>query len=93
MHCILDRTREYRSINMRITCEVDVSNRLLPSFNMRNKGKASRAQLSIGRKPGSDQTDGEVFLMIGTKQDRSGTSKYRVGVYHSEGNHDLKILL
>ena len=62
---------------MRITCDVDTSNRLLPSFNMKSKGKAAKAQLSVGRKPG--EKDGEVYLMIATKQDRNGT-RYRVDI-------------
>ena len=60
---------------MRITCDVDTANRLLPSFNMRQRGKAMKSQLSIGRKPGAKVED-EVYLMICTKQDRNG-AKYR----------------
>ena len=62
---------------MRISCDVDIVNRLLPSFNMKKKGKSSRAQLSVGRKPGSGANSGDVFLMMCTKQDRNG-AKYQV---------------
>ena len=50
---------------MRITGFVEVSNRLLPAFNMRSKNKGSQCQLSIGRKPGDGVlADNEVWLMI-----------------------------
>ena len=62
---------------MRISCDVDIVNRLLPSFNMKKKGKSSRAQLSVGRKPGSGGNTSEVFLMMCTKLDRNG-AKYQV---------------
>lgn len=62
---------------MRISCDVDVVNRLLPSFNMKKKGKSSRAQLSVGRKPGAEGNTGEVFLMMCTKLDRNG-AKYQL---------------
>ncbi len=61
---------------MRITCDVEVVNRLLPAFNLRGKNKATRSQLSVGRKPGADN-EGDIYLMICTKQDRNG-AKYRV---------------
>ena len=61
--------------SMRITCDIDVTNRLLPSFNMKQKGKAAKSQVSVGKKPGSKE--GEIFLLVCTKQDRSG-AHYRV---------------
>lgn len=61
---------------MRITCDTDVANRLLPSFNMRQKGKVVKSQVSIGRKPGAS-AGGDVYLMICTKNDRNG-AKYKV---------------
>ena len=64
---------------MRITCDVETSNRLCASLNMKGKGKPGRSQLSVGRKPGSDSKDGEVYIMICTKQDRNGT-KYIVSI-------------
>ena len=69
---------------MRICCDVDVVNRLLPSFNMKKKGKSSRAQLSVGRKPGAGGNTGEVFLMMCTKLDRNG-AKYQVITLRSDG--------
>ena len=63
---------------MRITGFVEVSNRLLPAFNMRSKNKGAQCQLSIGRKPGDGVlADNEVWLMISSKQDRNG-AKYKV---------------
>ena len=63
---------------MRITGFVEVSNLLLPAFNMRSKNKGSQCQLSIGRKPGDGVlADNEVWLMISNKQDRNG-AKYKV---------------
>ena len=70
---------------MRICCDVDVVNRLLPSFNMKKKGKSSRAQLSVGRKPGADGNTGEVFLMMCTKLDRNG-AKYQVITVRRDGH-------
>ena len=66
-------------VSMRITCDVDIGNRLLPSFNMKGKSRAMRAQVSVGRKPGCNASskDNDVYLMIITKQDKNGT-KYRV---------------
>ena len=63
---------------MRITGFVEVSNRLLPAFNMRSKNKGAQCQLSIGRKPGDGVlAENEVLLMISNKQDRNG-AKYKV---------------
>jgi hypothetical protein len=44
---------------------------------MRQKGKAMKSQVSIGRKPGRTSESDDVFLMICTKQDRNG-AKYKV---------------
>ena len=62
---------------MRITADVEVNNRLLPSFNMKGKGRSLKAQLSVGRKPGSDSKDPETHMLICTKQNPAGTF-YRV---------------
>ena len=62
---------------MRITCDVKVANRLLPSFNMAQHGKVMKSQVSVGRKPGATSDSQDVFLMICTKQDRNG-AKYKV---------------
>ncbi len=63
---------------MRIQCDFDIVNRLLPSFNLKSSSKSARAQVSVGRKPGSNTKD-DVFLMICTKQDLNGM-KYRVNI-------------
>ena len=62
---------------MRITCDVDVCNRLLPAFNISSKGKPSRTQLSVGKKPGDMAKEDDVYLMLCSKQDRNG-AKYKV---------------
>ena len=56
---------------MRIHCDVEVLNRLLPSFNMRQKGKQSKCVVSVGRKPGDKI--GEIYFLVCTKQDMAGT--------------------
>ncbi|XP_023932880.1 leucine-rich repeat protein 1 [Lingula anatina] len=60
---------------MRITCEADIGNRLLPSFNMRGKTKFTRTQLSVGKKPSAsgESKEGVVYLMMCTAKDRNGT--------------------
>ena len=62
---------------MRITCDVDVCNRLLPSFNISSIGKPSRTQISVGKKNGGVSKVDDVYLMLCTKQDRNG-AKYKV---------------
>ncbi|XP_033736258.1 leucine-rich repeat protein 1-like [Pecten maximus] len=53
---------------MRLTCNVEVLNRMLPTVNMKNKSKSAHTQLSIGKKPGSEN----LFLMMCTAKDRNG---------------------
>lgn len=69
---------------MRLTCNVDVLNRLLPAASMKKTSKAQHAQLSIGKKPGSGSKDAPLFLMMCTAKDRNGTKfvviSYRVFV-------------
>ena len=66
---------------MRLVCDIEVVNRLLPSMNVKKAGKASRAQLSIGKKPGSGPlNDGTLFLMMCTAKDKNGT-KFPVSTY------------
>lgn len=62
--------------NMRITCSVDVINRL-PGASVKKSGKALHTQLSIGKKPGSGSKDSPLFLMMCTAKDRNGT-KFKV---------------
>ena len=66
----------YISVTMRITCDAEVVNRLLPAFNMRGKNKPVRCQLSVGKKPGA-AADDSTYLMMCTKNDRNG-AKYMV---------------
>ena len=67
---------------MRITCDVETTNRVCATLNMRGKGKVVRAQVSIGKKLAPTGTESEVFIMICTKQDRNGT-KYKVSLLNS----------
>ncbi|KAL5009047.1 hypothetical protein ScPMuIL_014628 [Solemya velum] len=62
---------------MRLCCDVDLVNRLLPEMNMKKKRNTARAQLSIGKKPGSHLKDGTLFLMLCTAKDRNG-AKYLI---------------
>ncbi|XP_073466502.1 leucine-rich repeat protein 1 [Aquarana catesbeiana] len=63
---------------MRLQCEVEVINRMLPTFGMRNRGKGTRAVLSLGRQEekGSGQR-GLIYLMICTLKDKAG-SRYKL---------------
>ena len=58
---------------MRLTCNVEVLNRLFPAASMKKTSKAQHTQLSIGKKPGSGSKDAPLFLMICTAKDRNGT--------------------
>ncbi|XP_048736879.1 leucine-rich repeat protein 1-like isoform X2 [Ostrea edulis] len=58
---------------MRIKCEMDIINRLLPSMNVKKGGRSCHTQLSIGKKPQSDSKEGTLFLMVCTAQDKNGT--------------------
>ncbi|XP_062603339.1 leucine-rich repeat protein 1-like [Saccostrea cucullata] len=62
---------------MRIKCEMDIINRLLPSLNVKKGGKGCHTQLSIGRKPQTDSKEGILFLMACTAKDRNG-AKYQI---------------
>ncbi|KAK7141807.1 hypothetical protein R3I94_011483 [Phoxinus phoxinus] len=61
---------------MKLQCDVEVVNRMLPTFGLKNKGKPSRAVLSIGKQDRSPQNH-SLFLLICTAKDRSG-SKYKL---------------
>jgi len=65
---------------MKIIAEVEVVNRLLPSANLKSRGRPKRAQLCIGRKCSaalsSDRHD--VELLVSSQNDRTGT-QYKVG--------------
>ena len=56
---------------MRLTCEVQLSNRLLPTLSIKKTGKAARCQLALGRKPAT--VDKTVYLMVSTSQNPSGS--------------------
>uniref|UniRef100_A0A8C5PHC6 Leucine rich repeat protein 1 n=1 Tax=Leptobrachium leishanense TaxID=445787 RepID=A0A8C5PHC6_9ANUR len=60
---------------MKLHCEVEVINRMLPSFGMRNRGKGTRAVLSIGRQ--EDKGSASICLMICTLKDKAG-SRYKL---------------
>ncbi|TRY54180.1 hypothetical protein DNTS_030454 [Danionella cerebrum] len=69
---------------MRLQCDVELVNRMLPSLGMRSKGRSSRAILSIG-KPNHNAGAGNksvpnssgLYLLICTCKDRTG-SKYKL---------------
>lgn len=55
---------------MKLQCDVEVVNRMLPTFGLKNNGRSRRAVLSIGKHVDS------LYLLICTAKDRSG-SKYK----------------
>lgn len=64
---------------MRLQCEVEVINRMLPTFGMRNRGKGTRAVLSVGRQEEEKVCGqrGPIYLMVCTLRDKAG-SRYKV---------------
>ncbi|XP_062863890.1 leucine-rich repeat protein 1 [Trichomycterus rosablanca] len=62
---------------MKLQCDVEVINRMLPTFGMRNKGRGCRAVLSIGKHVDKTSQRTNVYLLICTAKDRSG-SKYKL---------------
>ena len=63
---------------MRLTCDIDVVNRVLPSHNLKKAARPCHAQLSIGKKPGNGPVKEEsLYLMLCTAKDKNG-SKYPV---------------
>ncbi|XP_070577246.1 leucine-rich repeat protein 1-like [Ptychodera flava] len=62
---------------MRLTCDIDIASRLLPSQGLAGKSKSIRASLSIGKRPGTDSKEGVIFLLVCTAKDKTGT-KYRL---------------
>lgn len=82
---------------MRITCSVDVINRL-PGASVKKSGKALHTQLSIGKKPGSGSKDSPLFLMMCTAKDRNGT-KFKIkdnvqqifGKFLNEGKATIRL--
>ncbi|XP_005995032.1 leucine-rich repeat protein 1 isoform X1 [Latimeria chalumnae] len=62
---------------MKLQCEVEVINRMLPTFGMRNRGKGTRAVLSIGRHQDKATKTTSVYLLVCTLKDKAG-SKYKL---------------
>ncbi|KAK3092859.1 hypothetical protein FSP39_007993 [Pinctada imbricata] len=63
---------------MRISCSVDLINRISPSLSVKKQSKGGHAQLSIGKKPSHDGIkEGTMFLMMCTAKDKNGT-KYLI---------------
>ncbi|XP_004082308.1 leucine-rich repeat protein 1 [Oryzias latipes] len=62
---------------MKLQCDVEVVNRMLPTFGMRSRGKGTRAMLSIGKHLDKTAQRQSVFLMICTARDRAG-AKYKL---------------
>lgn len=64
---------------MKLQCDVEVVNRLLPTFGLKSRGRGARAVLSIGKHFDKTGQRSKVYLMICTAKDRAG-SKYKVCV-------------
>nr|KAG5700867.1 hypothetical protein BaRGS_012274 [Batillaria attramentaria] len=62
---------------MRITCEVDTINRLLPALNLKKPSRSSHAQVSVGRSSSTSSKDATLFVMVCTAKDRNG-NKYLI---------------
>ncbi|XP_036811078.1 leucine-rich repeat protein 1 isoform X1 [Oncorhynchus mykiss] len=62
---------------MKLQCDVEVVNRMLPTYGMKNRGKGARAVLSIGRHVDKTTQRHNIYLMICTAKDRTGT-KYKL---------------
>ncbi|XP_051501936.1 leucine-rich repeat protein 1-like, partial [Myxocyprinus asiaticus] len=62
---------------MKLQCDVEVVNRMLPTVGLKNKGKSSRAVLSIGKHVDRSSHSSSLYLLICTAKDRSG-SKYKL---------------
>ena len=67
------------SVKMKLQCDVEVVNRMLPTFGMKSRGKGARAVLSIGKHLDKTSQRSSVYMMICTAKDRAG-SKYKVSV-------------
>ncbi|GAB1609835.1 leucine-rich repeat protein 1-like [Argonauta hians] len=58
---------------MRLQCDMDITNRNLPSHNLKSSSRCSRGYLSIGQKPGSTNKQRTVYIMLSTAKDKNGT--------------------
>ncbi|KAK1793433.1 hypothetical protein P4O66_011810 [Electrophorus voltai] len=62
---------------MKLQCDVEVVNRMLPTFGLKSKGKGNRAVLSIGKHMDKATQRSSIYLLICTTKDRAG-SKYKL---------------
>ncbi|KAJ8394242.1 hypothetical protein AAFF_G00048250 [Aldrovandia affinis] len=62
---------------MKLQCDVEVVNRMLPTYGMKGRGKGARAVLSIGRHLDKTSQRTCIYLMICTAKDKVG-SKYKL---------------
>ena len=73
---------------MRLNCEVAIQN-WSSTQGLVSRRKATRANISIGRKPGRNQSendgDGTVFLLLCTASNMTGT-KYKVDIMQPDSN-------
>lgn len=65
---------------MKLHCDVEVVNRMLPTFGVKSKGRGYRAVLSIGKHVDKTTQRANVYLLICTAKDRAG-SKYKASVF------------
>ncbi|KAK3538017.1 hypothetical protein QTP70_027367 [Hemibagrus guttatus] len=64
---------------MKLQCDVEVVNRMLPTFGVKSKGRGSRAVLSIGKHVDKNTQRTNVYLLICTAKDKAG-SKYKASL-------------
>ncbi|XP_006825268.1 leucine-rich repeat protein 1-like [Saccoglossus kowalevskii] len=62
---------------MRLTCDIDIASRLLPTQGMVGKSKGVRASLSIGKRTGTDSKEAAIYLLVCTAKEKTGI-KYRL---------------
>ena len=67
---------------MRLPCDVEIQNRMLPTQGLVKRGRTTRASLVIGRRPMASNQEGSIFLSVCTAKDRDGT-KYSVSIFHT----------
>ncbi|XP_048830851.1 leucine-rich repeat protein 1 isoform X2 [Brienomyrus brachyistius] len=61
---------------MKLQCDVEVIHRMLPTYGLKNRGRGTRAVLSIGKHLDKTTRRNNIYLMICTQKDRAG-SKYK----------------
>ncbi|XP_030641521.1 leucine-rich repeat protein 1 [Chanos chanos] len=62
---------------MKLQCDVEVINRMLPTFGLKSRGKGDRALLSIGKHVDKTTQRSNIYLLICTAKDRAG-SKFKL---------------